>query len=376
VIYSFGQHGKRDDGQRPAANLIAVGGELYGTTEYGGLTNDQCYYGCGTIFKVTASGMERVVYRFKGGRDGAGPVAGLIAVNRALYGTTSGGGATACSGGCGTVFKVSTNGAESVVYRFQGGTDGANPVASLTTLSGRLYGTTQYGGAHKGLCSTGCGTVFEVSTSGAESVVYRFQGGKDGAQPIAELHAFSGTLYGTTQYGGSNTGFCTTGCGTIFRLSASGVKKTLYAFKYTASSGDGAFPAAGVIPVGGKLYGTTLSGGDMGEGTVFEASPSSGMEHVLHSFNCCATTADGTYPLASLLAVSGVLYGTTRNGGIGTGTVFRLTTSAAESVLHEFAGKPDGTAPQASLIFVSGALYGTTTGGGAASLGSVFRQPP
>jgi uncharacterized repeat protein (TIGR03803 family) len=377
-LYSFGQFGKADDGRRPSADLIAVGSEFFGTTEYGGTTDYACYLGCGTVFGVNAAGKEHVVYHFIGGNDGAGPAGGLINVSGALYGTTSSGGAgSACSGGCGTVFKLSTDGkSENIIYSFEGGTDGAGPVAGLVSFNGSLYGTTLYGGVTTPLCSAGCGTVFTVSARGAESVVYAFKGGTDGAQPVARLIAIDGALYGTTQYGGSSTALCATGCGTLFRIVASGAKKTVYSFKYTNTSGDGAYPVAGPTAVGSELYGTTMGGGKMGDGTVFKVNPSSGAESVLHSFSCCVSSTDGEYPLAHLTQVSGTLYGTTRNGGTANkGVVFKITTAGSESVLHDFAGKPDGAQPQASLLSHSGTLYGTTTAGGSRGEGSVFALP-
>lgn len=329
---------------------------------------------------MTTSGKERVIYRFTGGRDGAQPAAGLVEVGGALVGTTSAGGAgTACSDGCGTVFKVSLDGkSERVLYSFKGAPDGADPVASLVSFGGSLYGTTQYGGKIARLCSAGCGTVFKVSTSGAERVIYRFKGVNDGVEPVARLIALNGVLYGTTQYGGATTSaFCAKGCGTLFRLSTSGVKKIIHSFKYSPGFADGAYPAAAPTVMGGELYGTTVGGGDQGNGTVFKANPISRAESVIHTFNCCVTSTDGEYPAARLVRVGGVLYGTTREGGTNNGgTVFRITASGSESVLHSFTGKPDGGAPQASLTFVSNALYGTTAAGGSASQGTVFDVTP
>jgi uncharacterized repeat protein (TIGR03803 family) len=378
-IYSFGEIGKPNDGREPVANLVAVGSALYGTTLSGGTTNAQCALGCGTVFRVSPAGTEAVIYRFKGGTDGAAPSAGLIVVDGVLYGTTSDGGAVAgCSKGCGTVFKLKTNGeSEHVLYRFAGGKDGAHPVAGLLALSGTLYGTTEFGGTRTGLCSQGCGTIFALSASGTESVLYRFKGGKDGANPLAELLWQGGSLYGTTQYGGASTDFCATGCGTIFRASTSGSTSILYRFGYSPSSADGAYPAAALVAAGSELYGTTFGGGENGDGTVFETNASSGAESVLHSFDCCSSEKDGAHPLARLTQVRGTFYGTTRDGGSADqGTVFEVTVSGSESVAHSFAGKPDGAAPQARLTLTGGALFGTTSAGGKTSSGSIFELTP
>ncbi len=358
---------------------MALGSNLYGTTESGGTTNAQCYVGCGTLFKVSAQGEESIVYRFKGGSDGFAPTGGLIDVNGELFGTTStGANGSACSYGCGTVFKLTTDGkSKKLLYTFAGGTDGADPVAGLIVVGGSLYGTTEYGGIRTKLCSAGCGTIFKVTTSGSESIIYRFKGGKDGAQPVSRLIALDGILYGTTEFGGESTPFCAKGCGTLFRVSTRGSEKIVHSFKYGPDSDDGAFPMAGPTAMGGDLYGTTLGGGNMGDGTVFKANASSGVETVLHNFSCCHTERDGTFPVARLTRVNGLLYGTTRSGGTSdAGTIFEIASSGAESILHNFTGRPDGAQPHDSPFLMNGMLYGTTASGGSTSAGTVFAQTP
>lgn len=360
------------------SDLRVSGARLYGTAEYGGTTNANCALGCGTLFSVDASGNERVVYRFRGGSDGAAPLAGIVA-DDVLYGTTSGGGgASQCSGGCGTVFKVSTSGrSESVLHAFNAGSDGADPVSPIVRSGGIFYGTTQYGGGAEPLCPNGCGTVFSIRPNGIERVLYRFKGGKDGANPVAPLYTLGGVLYGTTQYGGRSTAYCATGCGTVFKISTAGVKKSLHAFTYGPSSKDGAYPAAGLVALGGKLYGTTIGGGKYGDGTIVEIDPSSGSERVLHPFECCGTTSDGEHPVAALVAVNGALFGTTRDGGTsGKGTVFEIRASGDETVLHDFAGKPDGATPSANLVSFASKVYGTAAGAGTRSEGAVFALRP
>jgi uncharacterized repeat protein (TIGR03803 family) len=298
VLYSF-KGGT--DGASPRAGLVAVSGTLYGTTPQGGGAG--CGgEGCGTIFNITASGQERLLHRFKGKPDGAYPQASLIALNGTLYGTTIEGGA--CKGsGCGTIFTVSTSGKERVLYRFKGGKDGDYPEAALSVVSGKLYGTTYGGGA------SGYGTVFEITTSGQEKVLYSFKGGSDGAWPGAGLVAVNGSLYGSTQYGGSRSSSCAgsgihgcgivfkittsgaesvlhcgnygNGCGTVFALSMSGKERVLYGFKGDFESGpDGSNPDASLVALKGTLYGTALDGGNSscgpsgnGCGTVFSISP-------------------------------------------------------------------------------------------------------
>jgi uncharacterized repeat protein (TIGR03803 family) len=156
VLYAFGQ--AKGDAQLPHADLINVGGTFYGTSYHGGTGARSG--NCGTVFAVNpATGAETVVYSFKGGSDGAYPQASLIDVGGTLYGTTNNGGTTTCSSGCGTVFSVApSTGAKTVLYEFKGyPCDGAYPFAGLLNLAGTLYGTTNNGGAH------GYGTVFTVT---------------------------------------------------------------------------------------------------------------------------------------------------------------------------------------------------------------------
>lgn len=376
TLYNFGK--KSDDGRAPDSRLVVRGASLYGTTSGGGITTGACITGCGTVFTVTEGGRETIVYRFKGGKDGALPLAGLTATANALFGSTSsGGGSTRCGDGCGAVFKLTPrDGSERVIYRFQGGADGAQPVAGLIALGGALYGTTVYGGAHTHACFQGCGTVFRLSADGkSEKIVYRFKGGADGAQPAAGLVAVGGVLYGTTRYGGARTGLCSIGCGTVFRVSTDGAERVLHRFAYTPRSSEGAFPASALIEFNGALYGTTAAGGTIGAGTVFRAS-TTGAEHTIHSFACCGETMDGRTPEAALIAVNGRLYGTTSAGGTGGyGTLFSITTDGAERVIYRFKGKPDGAHPQAAPTDADGAIYGTTIGGGMLGEGTVFRSP-
>jgi len=141
-------------------------------------------------------------------------------------------------------------------------------------------------------------------------------------------------------------------------------------------AGDGIAPLAGLIEVSGTLYGTTGLGGGYrceggrGCGTVFSITPS-GVETVLHSFG---GPGDGAGPGAALVNVGGPLCGTTFSyGASGNGTVFSITAQGVETVLYSFAGGSDGSGPSTSLINVGGALYGTTGGGGAYGDGTAFK---
>jgi uncharacterized repeat protein (TIGR03803 family) len=335
------------DGANPAGSLIGIDGVLYGTTFSGGAAN------AGTVFKITASGAESVLYDFAGDSDGANPQGSLTDVNGVLYGTTARGGDASSDG---TVFEITTSGAERVLYRFRGGSDGSGPEAGLTNVDGVLFGTTIGGGRNLQ------GTVFRITTSGAESVLHSFAGGTDdGAAPASDLTDVNGVLYGTTKNGGVN------GQGTVFTIATSGAERVLHKF---ADGGDGKYPAAGLTNVDGQLYGTTASGGRAGRGTVFEIAPS-GTEKILHSFG---GGNDGTSPTAPLTGVAGVLYGTTFAGGVAfrTGTVFRITAAGEENTIYRFVGGSDGLGPSAGLASMNGVLYGTTFKGGANNAGTVF----
>jgi uncharacterized repeat protein (TIGR03803 family) len=346
-LYAF--NGASGGAGYPVASLIDMTGKLYGTTEEGGAA------GFGTVFEVSKSGKESVLYSFGGTPDGAYPVASLIALNGEFYGTTeSGGSGCTPSGGCGTVFEVSASGKESTLYSFKGGTDGSGPAAALIAVNGELYGTTTGGGKFGG------GTAFKVSTSGNESVIHTFRGGLDGAYPYAGLTALHGALYGTTFGGGLNYGM-------VFKMSMSGKVHVIYSFNPNNGM-DGNAPDTGVIALNGMLYGTTPYGGTNGYGAVYEVS-TSGQERVLSS------NVDD--PQASLVAVNGEFYGTTYGGGIESqGTVFKMSTSGKESSLYNFGGNPDGSAPAAGLIAVNGVLYGTTESGGPDNVGTVFKISP
>jgi uncharacterized repeat protein (TIGR03803 family) len=186
-------------------------GNLYGATFDGGSFGYLCPSGCRVVFKLDATAKETVLYTFTGGTDGAQPFAGLIRDGEGnLYGTTNGGG----SYGWGTVFKVSDTGEETVLYSFTGGNDGGNPGAGvISDGEGNLYGTTFNFGAH------GCGTVFKLSKAGVLSVLHSFAG-EDGAHPSASLiQDRAGNLYGTAEAGGVFGGICgSVGCGVVFKI--------------------------------------------------------------------------------------------------------------------------------------------------------------
>jgi uncharacterized repeat protein (TIGR03803 family) len=335
-----------------------------------------------TCFIVPNLAEGKVLYRFQGGSDGGQPEASLIrdaAGN--LYGTTVSGG----TGNNGVVFKLAPDGTETTLYMFAGGTDGAEPKAGLLSdRTGTFYGTTERGGGTGCVQALGCGVVFKLAPDGTETVLYRFLGGADGAFPDAALIADkSGNLYGTTNVGGIANGHCSLGCGTVFKLAPDGTETVLHAFTGKA---DGAYPHASLLSgKSGNLYGTTQEGGDKDCGfsheyecgTVFRLAPD-GKETVLHAFK--VYLGDGYQPQSNLIADSaGSLYGTTAGGGDFTykaGTVFKLAADGTETLLHAFKIS-DGYTPLGGLVRdTAGNLYGTTLSGGARADGVVFKLAP
>ena len=258
VLHTFSF--ENGDGIMPFfAGVVAdKAGNLYGTTLMFG-ANSQ-----GTVFKVAPDGTETIVYSFKAGADGASPWGGLIEKAGKFYGTTAQGGGTGCwqSFGCGTIFRVAPNGDESVLYAFKGGSDGAWPIAGLIKdEAGNFYGTTEEGGGTGCSDGLGCGTVFKLAPNGVETVLYAFTGASDGANPYGGVvRDGQGNLYGTTYAGGA--GCSGSGCGVVFEVSPNGVETVLYTF---TGGSDGANPTAGLMKDGhGNLYGTASSGGQSG----------------------------------------------------------------------------------------------------------------
>jgi len=368
VLYSF-KGGA--DGSVPTSSVVRdAAGNLYGTTFYGG--NATCLDGCGTVFKVDATGKETVLYRFTGGADGSAPNAGLIRDNAGnLYGTTGSGFPLTCSSAsCGTVFKLDATGVETVLHTFTGPPDGSAPEAVLVRdANGNLYGTTLYGGDVSN-CGLGCGTVFKLDSSGNETVLYSFIDAADGGLPSAGvIRDGAGNLFGTTVGGGASNS------GTLYKIDATGKETVLYSF---TGGADGGSPFAGLVAVGAKVYGTTGSGGAYGYGTVFKVDKvnKSGKETVLYSFT---GGADGYNPSAGLVRdAAGNLYGTTSGGGFSNyGTVYKIDATGKRTLLYSFTGGADGQHPFAGLIRdAAGNLYGTAEFGGAFGLGTVFKLAP
>jgi uncharacterized repeat protein (TIGR03803 family) len=364
------------DGYEPLAGLaIDAAGNLYGTTPFGGDSN-QCG-GCGTVFRLlhkNSGWIYSTILSFNGA-DGAMPVAQLVfGPDGSLYGTATAGG----SGGGGTVFNLKPQPRActtalcpwqaTVLHNFSY-SDGYYATNIAFDHGGNLYGTTQYGG------STGAGVIYKLTPSNGSwtfSLLSDFAGSgvsvANGVVPDQD-----GNLYGTA-YGPYP--------GAVFELANSGQVQIL--FNFTFSPQTGIDPDSGLIlDSSGNLYGQTLFDGPGGDGgTVFELSPLNGgwTFNTLHGFP--GGSHNGTEGNPNLtMDAQGNLYGTTTwNGAFGYGRVFKLTPSGGGWVytdLHDFAGGNEGCAPWSNVVMDSqGNLYGTASGCGANGVGTVWEITP
>ncbi|MBZ5573259.1 MAG: hypothetical protein LAO09_15425 [Acidobacteriia bacterium] len=405
ILHGFS--GERD-GMNPAGRLVGDGsGNLYGASTQG------TQYGGGIVFELSPIPPDgwtgRVLYTFKNFDDG-GYVWGLVRDQAGnLYGMTDGG------SNRGTVFKVSPGNpgqewTKTTLYEFcplgyGTCTDGDQPLSHLTFDSqGNLYGTTPLGGDLSCQLNPGggCGVVFKLTPSPngmwTQTVLHAFSG-KDGFSPwnTGLIFDSGGNLYGATTEGADLS--CPVpsgdGCGLVFELSpendGSWTETVLHVFhgdeRGSVPLGDLVFDSAG------KLYGTTLEGGDLscsanpsyGCGIVFQLSPEPDgkwTEQVLHTF----TGPDGVFPVGELtFDPSGNLYGVAEGGGYeqcpynpsyhGCGTVFELVQNPLglpRARVLRFNGK-DGTYPQSGVVLdAAGNLYGTAWAGGPHGGGVVY----
>jgi uncharacterized repeat protein (TIGR03803 family) len=318
---------------------------------------------------ATAQGAgDSILHSFSGLSDeGITPIAPLVLDSSGyLYGTTQNSGAYSA----GTVFKVRTNGTGFLVlHGFPSAfPEGYGPAAGLILDgAGTLYGTTQFGG------TSNLGTIFKIGTDGnGFATVYNFSGGlSDGSTPLSSLVLdSSGYLYGTTQLGGAS------GSGVVFKVATNGLGfAILHSFDGVPT--DGSVPVAGlVLDSNGWLYGTTPQGGTNDFGTVFKIKTNGLGYASFYSFT--GGTADGGLPSAALILGPGsMLYGTTEQGGSSSsGTVFAIGTDGSNfaTLANLGATFSDAANPMASLALdYSGTLFGTSTAGGDFGLGAVFK---
>ena len=328
-----------------------------------------------TAVPVQAQTFE-VLYVFQNGQDGYSPGTLVFDKRDNLYGVSLGGhreGVCAPIGSCGRVFQLARRNADwfpFVLYDFIGGADGAYPTGLIMAPDGLLYGITQWGG-HGAFCDS-CGTVFRLKPSpGArssqccgwtETVIHTFgDRDHDGAIPEHPLvFDKAGNLYGTASDGGEF------GYGVAYKLTPTNDGWTETILHRFGATGDGVNPLSGLtMDASGNLYGTTLYGGDLSSGTIYQLSPSENgwTEKVIYSFT---GREDGWFLSAGpTLGPSGELYGATLNGGEGGGgVVFKLIPSGDRwnfTVLYSLTSTGLYAGPHADLALDSaGNLYGTT----------------
>jgi len=325
------------DGANPQATLIQdAAGNLFGTTFTGGGAAE------GSVFKMTKAGRVSILLDFNN-LNGSFPHSSLLMDSAGnLFGTADEG-----PGGAGVLFRVAKNGGAQIFHAFQGGegSEAAVPAGGvIADAAGNFFGATVLGGL-------GFGTVYQVDATGKLKALHKFLGRPDGAGPQGPLvQDADGNLYGAAVEGGTKNK------GTIFKLAKNGTLTVLHNFTGVR---DGGAPQGGLLmDSAGNLFGSAFTGGDSGNGTLFEITKA-GKFVRLYSFT---GGTDGINPNGGLIQdPDGNLYGTAQVGGAqGLGTVFKLSRAHTLTVLHTFTGGRDGATPFAGLLRDSvGNLFGT-----------------
>ncbi len=336
------------------APIFGPGGNLYGTTDFGGTANPgttNATSGSGVVFQTTLSGSNTTLYVFTNGTDGANPGSVTAGPDGDLYGVANNGG----TNGDGTIFKITTDGVFSLLHTFGSVTnglgysvDGSLPYGILTLGSdGNFYGVTYQGGV------SNIGTVFQFSPADNTLTTLHEFTGDDGANPFVEnlVEGQDGVFYGDTYTGGVSNN------GTIFRITTTGDFTSLYQFTNNAG------PYAGLtFGPDGNLYGLTLTGGTNSDGSAFRVTTNGDLT-TFFTFNA----TNGLFPEGPLVFGSnGTMFGATYEGGTsGEGTLFSLTTNGVQKIFFTFDNKADGSNPEAGVIRgADGNLYGTAEHGG------------
>jgi uncharacterized repeat protein (TIGR03803 family) len=346
-LYNFGD-ASGDPLSPQYSGVVAQGrdGNLYSTTPKGGSNS------LGTVFKITAQGAVSVLYNFDG-THGKFPYSGLtLGTDGNFYGTTSTGG----SSNLGVVFQITPTGQLTVLHNFVSG-DGYSPYAPpIQGVDGNFYGTTVFGG------TSAYGTVYKMTPTGTLTVLHSFDLA-NGETPYGPLvQGNDGNFYATTYAGlGANR------YGMVFKVTGKGTFSILHAFNLT----DGGDPYSGlVLGKDGNFYGTTFNGGTVGYGNVFKITPGGTMT-VLHSFT---PATDGATPYGGLVqATDGNFYGVGYAGGTSNhGTIFRIAPSGTFSVRYNFDGTKGGFPMVTLLQHTTGILYGDTNAAGAHNTGVFY----
>jgi uncharacterized repeat protein (TIGR03803 family) len=319
-------------------------GNLYGTTNSGGS------FGEGAVIKLApGTGAVTLLHSFNF-TDGLGPRGGLsLGLDGNFYGTTYQGGAHSA----GEVFQITPSGTLTVIYSFANGTDSAYPYTPpVPAPDGNLYGTTANSAGR---------TVYKITTAGVLTTLASLPAESDGALTVG----VDGKLYGTTLYGG------TFNAGTAFQITTKGVLKTIYSFDNT----HGGNPQTSLFQASdGNFYGTASTGGTLGGGVVFKLTPA-GVLTVLHNFDGTVGSIDGKGPTCGVvLGSDGFLYGSTNTGGtLGDGTLYKVKTNGTNyAVIYDF-DKTTGANPTTQpFLLTTGIIYGMTSTGGSKNEGVLY----
>ena len=372
------------NGYSPRSGMVMdSAGILYGTTQYDGLCST-----CGLIFKLTPPAKGKTawtfaaMHKFKLYSDGIHPTGPLTLFKNVIYGTTSAGGDPSC--GCGTVFKITRDGTYTRLHTFTPMAKGSTPIAGLLIdTDGTMYGTTDAGGAH------GSGVIYKLTQGGGYTILHQFAGDYNGGPQGEMIFGKDGAIYGT-QYGGGAYNQ-----GVIFRMTKGGSYKVLYNFKgvnQPGNSHDGANPE-GRLALGpdGTIYGTTSFGGSpSGYGTAWSLkwNGSTATYKQLYIFG-----SPGNLPHSGFIRTGdGKLYGTGAGGGAyQEGVIYRLVPPVAPSTkwtyerLHSFIGRnANGNIPYGDLLYAKQIFYGGNLAGGhitnggecVSGCGTVFQFKP
>ncbi len=353
--YSVRHHFTEPTGAEPLCTLMESGGKFYGMTSRGGLTS----YGVLFEYDPAGSGTYTVRVNLALSPGGFGFYGTLIKSGGKFYGTAEEGG----NFDDGVIFQYDPAGAGTytVLHHFKEAT-GKEPFGGVTELGGKFYGTTYAGGNF----DNGTLFVYDPAGSGTYTVLHHFDG-TDGEDPRGHLLAMGGKLYGTAEFGGN-------GDGVLFEYNpaGSGTYTVLHYFDYST---DGQAPVGSLIEVGGKLYGTAVSGGSNFNGTIYRYDPAgAGTFSVLYNFD----GTSGGNPYGALLESGGKFYGTLAAGGNNSeGVLYEFDPAGAGTFtpLHHFESAT-GRFPNGGVVKVNGKFYGTAADGGDFNGGVVFEFDP
>lgn len=360
ILYNFGAP-HSGDAYGPSADLVIDStGNLYGTSFNGGANNT------GAVFKISPTGNEAILHSFGPAgttSDGTGPLSLALDGSGNLYGTTQNGG----SNGSGTVFKISSSGNETILYSFSQG----------TLIYGRRLTIDSYGNLFLAIAgntnggTSAFGEVLKITPSGTLSTLANFNSMGSEARPnTGVVMDGNGNLYGAADVSNLANGYGLCGIGSVessFKVAPSGAISPV-----CGPNSYSGFPALSepMIDSSGNIYVTSSNS----NGAIYKITPSLAV-FTLYSFSGDKNSSNTIYHSDLAIDSSGNLYGTTSNDGVnGVGSVFKLTPAGAESTIYSFKNSGDGAFPMAGLVMdSSGNLYGTTSLGGTNGGGTVFK---